>query len=613
MSEPNDTSTTSSDQPASDTREADKSSTKCLAAKNKGVIVYCEHDHKLRKFDHPSGELDVVQTKDYDEVTIFSKDDDAPGQLDVYRDGEKIDSISGTSKSGGKEYKLKATYCPGGDPYADGETIFHKILTYKCDPTIYTIQGLRAPVTVKAFNPDQWLFSVSLPPFRKTKMGRVLDNRTTATVDIQGKTAVVTQPIKKTFTVTESQNWQTKSSSEGVQSSYNEYIAKYNVKKKMWKLADASQVTEIESKSKNEKLEVGSEILESIKFQRNGTSFRCDSLTLVMAALGYAKSIYDMLKNFDDLVPKIGWYMNLELQILVGSYQIGWGWREVPTKWQTFYYFGAGMKMTIIDIAFEAGWGIDVGSAFKAQVCFGVKGSIEATLFQFETTGPAKADLNIGKLEGSMTGGLYARVTVGFFVNAEGAAETGIKGEVKLVLDSEFTLKFEGSGNWTGVTAKYTQSVGWFGSETTTKSQVLVKPSPMKKFEFPKEPEEVQQFSEYEVADKINATLQPEGWWGAIKVKELNEYDGFYYDCDMGKIAEMIAQKIMLQKQTLLLDDKTVEGLSHAVRKKCEVLGYRGIWPDFVDYDNLADYLNGAEFAQVLADAEDPVKQRLAH
>jgi hypothetical protein len=283
------------------------------------------------------------------------------------------------------------------------------------------------------------------------------------------------------------------------------------------------------------------------------------------------------------------------------------------------------VKATILDISLEAGFGVQVGGGgvdvFKAQICFGMKGSIEVTFAQTETTGPTEPKLPlkedpkhqetpgvkfiIGQLGGTITGGLYARVTIGYFLNMEGSATTGIKCDAGVSLEADWTLKLEGNATWSGVTVKYEQSSGLFGGTTKTITKEVVKESKMTEFEFPKKPETKEEMGAYDVQNEITAKLQEGGWWGGATFKK----DGDDYATD--DAAELITNKIMEEKKKLLLDQKTVEGISHSVRKKLDILGHRDWGWDYVDFDDLVGYLNGAEFTQVLEDAEDPVKQRL--
>lgn len=146
-----------------------------------------------------------------------------------------------------------------------------------------------------------------------------------------------------------------------------------------------------------------------------------------------------------------------------------------------------------------------------------------------------------------------------------------------------------------------------------------MKPQELGKYKFPdgnkKKRNEIK--SVLEVSKIVEKTLT-EGWDLRVFEKVFITKrrllgSGTYIDEDWSRlsdsvVADTIAMRIWKEKDKLLLDEKSINGLAHAIRKDCDVIAVKDYARDWMSFTELSQYLNGSKMASLLHQARDPSK-----
>ena len=293
--------------PGNSKQKAGKGIATCKDAIPKELMVYCEHKvgkNKSKRFYDPgSKSIQITQTCKKDTVIIYCEQENLPTTLTVKRDGKEIEKIRGKSIGNGKEYSFGAQYYPDEDPYDFTAPNLIAIATCDKPPTIYTVEGLNAgTITVEAYMPDQWLVSLNFPPFDKVSTGRVLDNSSGTSVQIDGDTVITEKRVNKSSDFEFKREGWNQETELKVAKSYEAYSAQI----KSPTLYDySSDETWTLSASVEQKNLTGGDFakntFKSITIQRNGKPETFDAVQIIMSTIAVAKSIYDI---YDEVANK---------------------------------------------------------------------------------------------------------------------------------------------------------------------------------------------------------------------------------------------------------------------------------------------------------------------
>lgn len=568
------------------------------------LVVYDAEKEQNRHYNPATGELNIVQKDKDDTVSIVYSGPTPPTTAGVTCNGKAVADAARHARSGGQGYSVDVSY--NHDLYARAmaegfaTTIYKAIWTEPAPVTHYVVNGFPKTVTINVYNPDQWKLTITIPPLQEFKIGVQMDNREEA--HIQTSTAAVAKvsTTKNDFKLSTSvEGWNQKESID-ISKSYHSFCAEYSTPS----LYAAISTKEFTRKFSHEKKKSESKI--GITLELNGSLITVDMAEIIYSIIKLIQEFVRKIKEIKDSAPKVGWYIDLSWKVFDGTLEYCWGWRE-NSDYLVYYYQGFSTELTLLEIMLEFGFGITlVRGKVEAQICIQFKGSASIKCPGIETSGPSAASITIGGTKHAFTAGGYVRFNAGDLVKIEGGISSTITLESLLSIEVGKGAKLDNSLRWDGV--KITASArSPFGSGK--KEFIPIDEEEIAKFEYPKpNPDDTVEMTRPEVEDEILSRLN-EGWWGSLKFMDSFDANGNeLVEIQTYLVASRIASHIMKQSANLLLDKKTVTGLSQAIRKKCIILGKRSWSRDYVLMDDLDTYLKSQEFLKVLSDAWDPGK-----
>ncbi len=183
-----------------------------------------------------------------------------------------------------------------------------------------------------------------------------------------------------------------------------------------------------------------------VSLERNGQPARVDVISVIGSAINLFNGFMGLADTIKNIVPSIGFYIDLKAQFFQGEVYVAWGWKEY-TDARTYYKIEGGGKLKLLDLKAEVGVGIKAGGA-KAQIYANIQGS-------------ATADLNIavkdpdGHISGSLNIPGEISIHVGIRADVSTAAKatadikSGVEMKLAIVLDPKFGIS--GPINFTGI------------------------------------------------------------------------------------------------------------------------------------------------------------------
>jgi hypothetical protein len=593
--------------PKNNTSNASKPSEDCpLKKETKELNVMDEESGKFRHYDKSTSLLEVVQTDKSDEVTVHYIGPNPKPKIELAIDGKTKDPIQGADKSGGKVYKIPVTYIPREAPYGKN-FVFNKLdtlFTKKHPPTIYSVEGINQRITIKAYNPDQWKLSIKLPPFKGMSLGARMENSTTVQ-KLAGNAG--TKTIEKQVLVIDKKDtsWRSVNSST-LTSSYESYCSQFN---------DASpyQVSGSSLKVENDvKPTKTTPFLAAINLSHNGRGVS-NELDVLNGIINFVTTFTAVIKAFKNLTPSVGWYIDFDLKVFQGTFELAWGWRE-QTDHLAYYYVGACADLTIVQIMFEIGFGVSVGG-IKAQICVQFKGGLGLKL-GIETRPTAPSSATLGEFKGNISAGGYIRCGVGDLVKLEAGIVTGIT--ITLTVDSVIgvsassQIELNTATKWDGlsVVASFSTILGF--SRKKTFKLIDEKQLSKKNLLGGKEETPPTEYRSVLEVESVAVKTLKEGL--SLQVYHVDQQGRKGVKLKSPEVAERIAAKVWTHKTTISLTETSVEGLMHGVRAdldrvaKGRVAKKKFLARDWLCLEQLDEYLNSAPFNERLKNAKDVVK-----
>lgn len=440
--------------------------THTVTTKQTLLVFDIEGDDYKRHYKHldnsKEANLEVVQTTaSGDKVTIQNIPKSLSAKPKLLRNGSDhskdllIDRLD-------ENFSFKAEYVPDDETYKLGNSVGYSLLRKlftKIDPptTVYTIITRQERIIVKAYNPDQWRLSFSLPKFKGFEMGAKKSH-----IYRGGKSKG--QDGEKEDAIFESKfsNWKEITTHE-----LSDKYAKSCLS--LRKLPDKTSLKKIdEDKPKS-----------SISLERNAVAIDVDLLDLVSGVISMVANITAAVKAFKDHVPEVGWYIDFKINVFDGELELVWGWKEQEDH-TVFYYAGISASMTLLEIMFEVGYGFKAKFKFvlvTAQICIQIKG-IATLKGGIEVVKKIEQEVSIATVELKPSVGGYVRFDVGNLVRIEGEIITSFSmtAEIKFnfnayVAEEEGVFIMEGKNTWNGVSVAVAVYVG--GWSKKMKYQVL--------------------------------------------------------------------------------------------------------------------------------------------
>jgi hypothetical protein len=409
------------------------------------------------------------------------------------------------------------------------------------NPQELSVNGLRDPLTVKLYKPDQYSLSIKFPPIRRFQCGLKLAK----------------QDILK----------------QGVGSSN--------------KTKDLSPDPIDESKSWKFSKE-----LASLPFSGDKpVIYKVNSVERTISALNALGSLVRMITGFQKIlqaikenIPEAGIYVDFQLKLLEGVFKIEWGWKEYKDH-RAFMRMAAIIDITLIGISYEIGVGVS-GFSFKLQVFASLKENLTIS-FNGERVSPDNTGEISFPLKFTADASVGARFEALYIVKVEGTVTTGIEIKGFFKISSREGPSLNATINWTGIKANITASASVAKSagtkepvkkfdgktstiESTKRERVLVDSVPLGVFKWPSQEKYTPTFFPrervVEVIDKVFRT------GSNLSVRDENNKE-----IDLKTIVNKMADYID-KRNDVSRSEKTVEAFALAVRNKMIELYTRPDW-----------------------------------
>jgi hypothetical protein len=556
------------------------------------LILLCEHEFDSRQRSvKDKDRLEVVQgsDKDNDKVTLLHRDSEkpSPDKIVVTCRGEKTEVKPAANENGYAQYDFDAPF-RGVELSNIFDGSFWKSLV---EPTTHVVQGFAKPITIASYRPDKWKFSLELPPMRGCKMGNKLETQTVVAVApgavgvAQRKTATLTREVT---------GWKKSTTTTTTQSQTTAVVVTPT------HVGGAQQTTAPKTSSETEASKM------PIKLSRNGVLLSVDKSTL-FKVLGIVKVANDALAIIDavqDKVPKVGWYAEVEVQLLQGTFSFEWQMKEY-TDHRTYLWMKTGIDVVLFAAAIEIGVGVS-GCSFKAQIFAKVECNLTLSL-SVERINPGAAVSVQVPLKSTWQLTVGARFEAGNYVKAQGVFESALEFEGNFELHMEKGASIAGSMKWTGLKGKVVASVGKGGSMGQyTSEQTFADERDLGSFKWPDKP----YTPPFASRSSIKAILLDKITEGFNVRVFTPSGSAFIPDTQWSNedIAEKLTAKIDSRKD-IRRDGKSIEGLAHDIRQRLDVLAARDWSRDWIDDKTFEAFVKNDLEKMMTASYVDPCKK----
>ena len=367
------------------------------------IVLHCEHLKRKYSSLIPYLELvpknDTFTEKHIDTLTIIWQGKDYPGN--VFVEPNLDVGPKGT-------YKIKIPYEHKSNVPSLSSTddilektkiflwsVFDSIWTYRHIPTEYTIKGLPyGNLAVKIYNPDKYKLSIKIPYIEPTSLG--------------------------------------------------------------WKMGEGIQGIKAEKEIKSEPKNPISKSDSFIVLERNNSPLKIDALDSLAFVISLISTVWGLILKLKK-IPKVGWYINYDLNFFQGIFELEWGWKEY-SDYRAFYWFKINLALKLIEGKLELGIGFQ-GPGFTAQIFGAINGEIPI-YFSFEKTGPEEFEnIPIG-IKREIKGELGALLEAHYILKVQSTIETKISAKPEIFVNKIKGLHGRIIISWSGIEAKIVCGVG---------------------------------------------------------------------------------------------------------------------------------------------------------
>ncbi len=444
--------------------------------------------------------------------------------------------------------------------------------------TKYRITEGPTPITVDVHYPYHWKFTFSLPPMRSFSAGAKYDEK------IEHNKADGFSTKFHEATVTENVSSWSPSSFKGTAV-------------RGWGSDDPKNGTVVEVGAVQR-----TRVVQAVKLERSdGAEIAFDRAEMLAKFFWLANSFNRVIDSLMDVVPKVGFYADINFQLMQGSLIVAWGWKE-HTDHRAYRWVDVCIEMTIFSVKLEAGVGIS-GLTFAAQVYVAVLGELKVSISGSRPSPEAEATVKI-PVESSIKGQVGVRFEAGYLVQIEGHGETGLQynGDVS-INDANRPISLNGQIQWLGLVFRAKVSVGLFGlGGTKTKQWQPIQAQTLTQVQWP-EPEKynppfiprsrIEQILEAALTRGLNIRVfRPSG--------SMFKSD---YKWPIKDIASRLTDKLDASP-TMRRDRKTIEAMAHGIREDLDEIGARW-FRDWISEDDFLAYVDGAKLAKRIDEARD--------
>ncbi|APR88282.1 Lyzozyme M1 (1,4-beta-N-acetylmuramidase) [Minicystis rosea] len=556
-----------------------------VPAPTTGTEVFLLCGHKVE--DNPRcvrdklGKLEVVASvsKGKDTISVLHHDSAAPSPASLQIKGPNnalIEAKAGTTEGGDyTQYTFDAEHtAPDNFNIISGE-FWQQLFLGRT----YRIQNLARPVDVIAYPTHKWKLGIKFPAMKSLKVGSKLEKQSMAVAGPgyfgAAKKTTHTLEIEKT-------GWKKVKETTSVETSKATGVVVTN--------SQIAVINQNVAKLEYTQEAASNKVVSAVSLSRDNEDISLKKVPALKALFSIVEVVNDIMgviRAIQDNVPKVGWYAEVEVQVLQGKLGLEWQWKEHRDH-RAFLWMKAGIEMTLFSISLEIGVGVS-GCSFKAQVFAKVEGAVETAL-SAERVSPDAWDAVQIPLKVSITGTVGARFEAGNFINVEATLETALEVEGTLKLNTSKGLGASVSFTWTGLKGKINASIGKGGSlGSYSGSQTFIDSVDLGSSEWPS-PEPYN--PEYTPRARIKEIISGEvtGFWNGIQV-----YSGDRAWSD-DEMVEKLTKKID-SRTDIRRDTRSIEGLVKDIRQRLD--GKRkdgGFWR--------GEYIEGAAFDRFVYSGE---------
>lgn len=567
--------------PASPEQQAPEEAPGEVKEKIRDWKIECKHHAAgARAFFEQGTRIDVLpdKGKTKDTVTVHWRDDyrgSMPPSLALTTAGRPPAEAKQSGQGGGyTAYRGEVEYLGPLGNILFPLPSFWRALNEK---TTYTFGAGPRAISVDVYNPRQFKLEVKFPALQSLKAGYKYE---AASRVIEGSTpGGLSMTKKKTVTRT------SKIEEEGWRPSKLKVDSRTTTHTTTTTGGVTTPGTKPESETKTK-------LADAIALSRDGGALKLDVAKLVGSILEFIKDGLDLVKTVKKYAPKVGWYIDLDIQVMQGGLAAEWYWKEWQDE-RVFRYVDARASLEIFSITFEIGVGVDAFS-FKLQIFGQISGAfaVELSVNRYKPEGAPGFGLE-GK--GSIVGAIGARAEAGYVFKFEAKAETALELDLTLGVnqpDRSTIINLDGGVVWTGITCTATGSIGRWGISGTKKWKgTPVGKSDRMHFEWPSPKEYKPPFMSRDAIKAVLVKVLSDGWDVRVFTPSGQTFTPdrkWTLDEMAGALADRIERD-----QAFHRTPEMVDALGNAIRQDLDALGER--WGrDWIEEDRFKAYINGA-------------------
>ncbi len=303
------------------------------------------------------------------------------------------------------------------------------------EPNVYKVEGIGdSPFKIKAYCPDRYTLATDFPAMKSISGGVKIEERMEEAEEVEQSKREVTRTVQE-------QSWApTHQQLETVDAT----------------VVEDADGTSVEQESKEQQAPA-----QAVRLRRNDRYVQANVVELASSGLQLASTIQELVNRVQDNAPKFGWYFEAQTQVMQGTLNFKWGWREYAKAGQehrAFYWLCFEADIALLQVSVELGIGVE-GFGFQLQVFGRIQGEVRLKSAVQRISPDSDGGLT-AIFKGEVIGGLGARFKAPYLVEAKGKVKTKltVEGEVRARQDDGLRITLD--NYWNGITALVSCSVG---------------------------------------------------------------------------------------------------------------------------------------------------------
>ncbi|AKT39796.1 hypothetical protein [Chondromyces crocatus] len=525
---------------------------------------------------------DMGKTKDT--ITVHWRDDyrpELPDALTVRTTGRPETRATKGGQSGGyTAYTGEVEYRGALHEMRFPFSPFWRALN---ETTTYTIEPGPRSIGVEVFNPRQFEIELKFPPLEKFKAGYKYSSSSSA---IEGKSLgelslVKKQTVKREFKAS-AQSWEPSSRKvSSVEASGS------------LKTVDSSTQSSVEVNLKA-KAEQKSKFVDAIVIKRDRGALKINVLEILGGILKFVESVLKLVDTIKEYAPQVGWYFDLNLQVMQGGLGAEWYWKEWEDH-RVFRYIDIKASLDLFALTFEIGIGVSAYS-FKAQAFAQFSGSFGAEISGKKYKPDGLPGFS-GNADRTFSVAVGARVEAGHVLKLKATMESALEVDFEIGINMpnrSHVFSIDGGIVWTGIQCKAEGSIGAFGiAGTKVWKGTLIPKSERMKFQWPSEEEYKPPFLSRNAIKAILVKVLSNGWDVRVFTTSGKTFvpdEQWSLDRITSKLADRIERDTAFHRTPQMVD-----ALANAIRQDLDALGTR--WG--------RDWIEASRFERYVDDAVD--------